>query len=82
MRARRGLCAVRDHRLLDGRRVLDGAPGLDLPALDVAATAQSYGVPGVSVGGLDELHGALADALAADGPQLVQVDVAPGMALA
>ena len=59
-----------------------GAPALDLPALDVAATAQSYGVPSVSVSGRDELHGALAQALAQDGPRLVQVDVAPGMALA
>jgi benzoylformate decarboxylase len=59
-----------------------GAPGLDLPQLDVAATAQSYGVPGVAVGGLDELHGALGDALGGDGPRLVQIDVAPGMALA
>jgi len=59
-----------------------GAPALDLPALDVAATAQSYGVPSSSVSGRDELHGALADALAQDGPRLVQVDVAPGMALA
>jgi benzoylformate decarboxylase len=61
---------------------ITGAPGLDLPQLDVAATAQSYGVPGVSAGGLDELHDALGAALAADGPQLVQVEVAPGMALA
>jgi benzoylformate decarboxylase len=59
-----------------------GAPALDLPALDVAATARSYGVPAVSVTGRDELQGALAQALAQDGPQLVQVDVAPGMALA
>jgi benzoylformate decarboxylase len=59
-----------------------GAPALDLPALDVAATARSYGVPAVSVSGRDELHGALEQALAQDGPQLVQVDVAPGMALA
>jgi thiamine pyrophosphate-dependent acetolactate synthase large subunit-like protein len=29
-----------------------------------------------------ELHAALADALAHDRPRLVQVDVAPGMALA
>jgi benzoylformate decarboxylase len=59
-----------------------GAPALDLPALDVAATAQSYGVASTSVTGRDELHDALADALAVDGPRLVQVDVAPGMALA
>jgi benzoylformate decarboxylase len=59
-----------------------GAPALDLPALDVAATAQSYGVSSTSVRGRDELYDALADALAQDGPRLVQVDVAPGMALA
>jgi benzoylformate decarboxylase len=59
-----------------------GAPALDLPALDVAATAQSYGVPSVSVRGRDELHASLAQALAQEGPRLVQVDVAPGMALA
>jgi benzoylformate decarboxylase len=59
-----------------------GAPALDLPALDVAATAQSYGVASTSVTGRDELHDALANALAVDGPRLVQVDVAPGMALA
>ncbi|MHB8235755.1 MAG: benzoylformate decarboxylase [Solirubrobacteraceae bacterium] len=61
---------------------VSGAPALDLPALDVAATAQSYGVPSTSVSGGDELHAALAQALAQDGPRLVQVDVAPGMALA
>jgi benzoylformate decarboxylase len=58
-----------------------GAPGLDLPALDVSATALSYGVPAVSVRGRDALHAALADALAQDGPRLVQVDVEPGMAV-
>jgi benzoylformate decarboxylase len=61
---------------------ITGAPGLDLPQLDVAATAQSYGVPGVSAGGLEQLHGALGEALSSDGPRLVQIDVAPGMALA
>jgi benzoylformate decarboxylase len=58
------------------------APALDLPRLDVAATAHSYGVDAVSVTAREELHAALADALAQDGPRLVQVDVAPGMALA
>jgi benzoylformate decarboxylase len=66
---------------------VSGAPALDLPALDVAATAQSYGVPSVAVGASgregarEELHAALTDALAQPGPRLVQVDVAPGMAL-
>jgi benzoylformate decarboxylase len=57
------------------------APALDLPRLDVAATAESYGVASVSVSGRDDLHGALAAALADDRPRVVQVDVAPGMAL-
>jgi benzoylformate decarboxylase len=59
-----------------------GAPGLDLPALDVSATALSYGVPAASVRGRDALHAALGDALAQEGPRLVQVDVEPGMAVA
>ena len=59
-----------------------GAPALDLPHLDVAATAQSYGVASSTVSGREELHEGLADALEQDGPRLVQVDVAPGMALA
>jgi len=58
-----------------------GAPGLDLPGLDVAATARSYGVPGEQVSTREELQGALAQALAEEGPRLVQVDVSPGMAL-
>jgi benzoylformate decarboxylase len=58
-----------------------GAPGLDLPGLDVAATARSYGVPAEHVSTREQLHGALAGALAAEGPRLVQVDVSPGMAL-
>jgi benzoylformate decarboxylase len=59
-----------------------GAPGLDLPALDVAATAASYGVPASTVTEAGELEAALADALRAGGPRVVQVDVAPGMSLA
>ncbi len=59
-----------------------GAPGLDLPGLDVAATATSYGVPSEQVATREELHGALVNALAGEGPRLVQVDVSPGMALA
>jgi benzoylformate decarboxylase len=61
---------------------VDGAPGLDLPALDVAATAASYGVPASTVTEAEELAAALGDALQAAGPRVVQVDVAPGMALA
>ena len=60
---------------------VEGAPGLDLPALDVVPVAAGYGVPSRGVSGRDELEDALGSALDADGPSLVQVDVAPGMAL-
>jgi benzoylformate decarboxylase len=58
-----------------------GAPGLDLPGLDVAAVAGAYGVPAHEVaGGVEELADALRTAIAAqDGPRLVQVKVASGM---
>jgi benzoylformate decarboxylase len=58
-----------------------GAPGLDLPGLDVAAVAEAYGVPSVHVeGGSEELAQALREAIAVqDGPRLVQVPVATGM---
>jgi benzoylformate decarboxylase len=60
-----------------------GAPGLDLPALRVAATAASYGVRAREVGDRDELREEVADALADDSaPRLVEVGVTPGMALA
>ena len=58
-----------------------GAPGLDLPRLDVAQTAQSYGVPSQQVQTRDELRDALASAIAAEGPRLVEVPVSPGMSL-
>ena len=58
-----------------------GAPGLDLPALDVAAVADAYGVAARSVRRRDELHEALEEAIASEEPSLVEVPVAPGMAL-
>ena len=58
-----------------------GAPGLDLPALDVAAVAAGYGVSARSVHGGDELREALTAGLASGAPSLVEVRVAPGMAL-
>ena len=60
---------------------VEGAPGLDLPRLEVGQTAASYGVESRRVSGLDELRGALAEAIAADGPRLVEVSVTPGMSL-
>ncbi len=58
-----------------------GAPGLDLPGLDVAAVAAGYGMSARTVQA-DGLTDALREDIAADdGPRLVQVDVAPGMNL-
>ena len=58
-----------------------GAPGLDLPALDCAAVASGYGVNARVAGNVDELGEALAAALESSKPELVEVRVAPGMAL-
>ena len=59
-----------------------GAPGLDLPAVNTAEIAAGYGVASRRIeGGRDELHGALASALASDRPELIEVPVAPGMHL-
>jgi benzoylformate decarboxylase len=59
-----------------------GAPGLDLPALDVSAVASAYGVPSKRVSGREELTESLRTAIGSGGPELVEVQVAPGMALA
>ena len=59
-----------------------GAPGLDLPALEVASVAEGYGVPSTRVDDAGALREALRDAIAAAGPRLVEARVAPGMALA
>jgi benzoylformate decarboxylase len=61
---------------------VSGAPGLDLPALDVSAVASAYGVPSKRVSDREELTEALRTAIGSDGPELVEVQVAPGMALA
>src|SRR4051794_40238946 len=58
-----------------------GAPGLDLPALDVAAVAEGYGVNAQRVEDRDEVRGALEKALASSRPELIEVPVAPGMSL-
>ncbi|HXV04836.1 MAG TPA: benzoylformate decarboxylase [Solirubrobacterales bacterium] len=60
---------------------IQGAPGLDLPALDVAAVAEGYGVSARKANGRDEVRDALAAALASSRPELVEVPVAPGMSL-
>jgi thiamine pyrophosphate-dependent acetolactate synthase large subunit-like protein len=47
----------------------------------VAKVAESYGVPSQAVSGRDDLHAALEGAIGSGGPRLVEVPVAPGMAL-
>jgi benzoylformate decarboxylase len=61
---------------------VEGAPGLDLPALDVAAVAAAYGVPSRRVADREELTDALRTAIGSGGPELVEVQVTPGMTLA
>ena len=59
---------------------LSGAPGLELPGLDVAAVARAYGMSAREVSGREELIEALREDIAAqDGPRLLQVPVASGM---
>ncbi len=58
---------------------VDGAPGLDLPALDTAAVASGYGVNSVNVETADELGHELSRAIASPKPELVEVGIAPGM---
>ena len=58
---------------------VEGAPGLDLPGLDTAAIASAYGLTSTRVSSADELEAALGRAIEADGPQLVEVGIAPGM---
>jgi benzoylformate decarboxylase len=60
---------------------VNGAPGLDLRELDCAAVAAGYGVPAGRVADREELRAALEAAISSDRPQLVEVEVAPGMAL-
>jgi benzoylformate decarboxylase len=60
---------------------VQGAPGLDLPGLEVAAVARGYGVESRLAKDRDEVRDALATALASSKPELVEVPVAPGMSL-
>jgi benzoylformate decarboxylase len=60
---------------------VSGAPGLDLPALEVAAVAAGYGVNTTLASDRDQVREALATALASSRPELVEVPVEPGMSL-
>ncbi len=61
---------------------VEGAPGLDLPALDTAAVAAGYGVPARTAATAEELRDALRAGVEGSGPSLVEVAIAPGMWLA
>jgi benzoylformate decarboxylase len=60
---------------------VQGAPGLDLPALDCVAIAEAYGVPAQRAEEPEQLSHLLAAAFRSDGPRLLEARVAPGMAL-
>ncbi len=61
---------------------VENAPGLDLPALDVSAVAQGYGVESQRVGSGEELRSALETRIGSGKPSVVEVGIAPGMWLA
>jgi benzoylformate decarboxylase len=60
---------------------IEGAPGLDLPALETAAVAAGYGVNSRAVSDAEELRVELRSAMASEKPELIEVKVTPGMAL-
>jgi benzoylformate decarboxylase len=64
-----------------GLEQVTGAPGLDLPKLESAQLAAAYGVATRQTTGADDTREALREAIASGRPQLVEVRVAPGMAM-
>lgn len=65
-----------------GLEQVTGAPGLDLPKLESAQLAAAYGVNAVRTTGADDTRDALVAAIASGRPELVEVRVAAGMAMA
>jgi benzoylformate decarboxylase len=65
-----------------GLESVEGAPGLDLPALETARIAAGYGVETARADDVEGLRDALARAIGSDRATLVETRVAPGMALA
>ena len=59
-----------------GFRPDEPLPGTDLPGIDFVALARAQGCAGVNVSRASDLPSALADALAAKAPTLVEVDIA------
>jgi benzoylformate decarboxylase len=54
-----------------------GAPGLDLPAMDIIGIAGAYGVPAVRVDSLEDLSRELRQARRSEGPCLIEVPQRP-----
>jgi benzoylformate decarboxylase len=65
-----------------GLEAVEGAPGLDLPALETARIAEGYGVGTRNTDTVEGLREGLAAAFASSGPELIETRVAAGMALA
>jgi benzoylformate decarboxylase len=59
---------------------VQGAPGLDLPGLDVAAVAAGYGVRAQRAEDPEQLAGLLSQAIGSGTPEVIEARVAPGMA--
>jgi len=51
-------------------------PALDLPGLDIVATAKAYGCRGVAARTADEIKTEFAKALQADGPTVIAIPIA------
>ena len=51
----------------------DGVPGLELPDIDITGIAAAYAIPATQVTSLAQLTTAVKDALAGDGPRLIEV---------
>ena len=64
-----------------GLEQVAGAPGLDLPKLDCARLAEAYGVRAWQATTADEAREMLRKAIESPSPELVEVRVAPGMAM-
>jgi benzoylformate decarboxylase len=64
-----------------GLEQVEGAPGLDLPRLESAQLAAAYGVGTRRTSGVEDTREALRDAIASPRPELIEVRVAPGMAM-
>jgi len=60
---------------------VEGAPGLDLPNLESGQLAAAYGVNTRRATGVDDTREALREAIGSNRPELIEVRVAPGMAM-